>query len=166
MAVSALGIVLALRKVAAPKTAHPVTTAWIEELSIERYRPMMRLLDRAELRFLQTQHDWDRKQLDEFRSGRIRLFRQYLKRLNADFSSVCMALKIVMMQSDIDRPDLGTTLLHSQLRFALGMVAIQVRLAFYAFGIGRVETAGLLSLFDHMRLELRQIVPESAVWGS
>lgn len=166
LSAAALGIAFAMRKLASPKKFHPVTTAWIDELSIERYRPMMRLLDHADLQFLRSQRGWDQRQLDEFRRGRIRIFRQYLRRLNADFASVCMALKIVMLQSDVDRPDLGTTMLHAQMRFALGMVAAQVRLVFYAIGIGHVETASLLSLFDSMRLELRQMVPESAVWGS
>jgi hypothetical protein len=165
-AVTALGIALAMRKLASPKNSHPVTTAWIEELSIERYRPMMRLLDDAGLQLLRDQRGFNRKQLHEYRRERIRTFRQNLRRLNADFASVCMALKIVMLQSDVDRSDLGTTLLHAQIRFVLGTLSVQIRLAFYEVGIGRVDAAGLLSLFDGMRLQLRQMVPESAVWGS
>jgi hypothetical protein len=166
VAITALGIALALRKLASPKTSHPITPEWVEELSIDRYRPMTRLLDHRDLQFLQSERAWNRKQLDDFRRQRIRTFREYLKRLNADFASVCMALKIVMLQSDADRPDLGNTLLRAQARFALGMVSVQVRLALYEIGIGRVEIHGLLSIFDGMRLQLRQMVPESAVWGS
>lgn len=166
LSVTVLGIALAMRKLSSPKTAHPVTTAWIEELSLERYRPMMNLLDEADFQFLRTQGSSDGIRMDEFRRGRIRAFRQYLKRLNADFASVCMALKIVMLQSEADRPELGKTLLRAQTRFALGMVTVQVRLAFYEIGIGRVEADGLLSLFDNVRLQLQQMLPESAVWGS
>lgn len=166
VAVAALGIALALRKLASPKMSHPVTPAWVEELSIERYRPMLRLLEPDDLEFPRSQRQGDRRQLSAFRSGRVRAFREYLKRLHADFASVCMALKIVMLQSEIDRPDLATRLLHAQVRFALGIIAVQARLVLYEIGIGRVEIGGLLSLFDSMRFELRQIVPESAVWGS
>lgn len=161
-----LAVALALRKVASPKMAHPVTAEWIEELSVEQYRPMLRLLDRADHQFLRDQRDFEVRNLDEFRRERIGIFREYLKRLNADFASVCMALKIVMLQSETDRPDLATTLLQAQVRFAAGMVVVQARLVLYEIGIGDVEIGGLLSLFDSMRLQLRQMVPESAVWGS
>ena len=45
-AVLILSLALLIRKVS---TAKPVTAEWIDELSIERYRPMMRLLDLTEI---------------------------------------------------------------------------------------------------------------------
>ena len=161
-------VALAIRKVASPKSAHPLTPEWIEEMSVERYRPMIRLLDDSDLRSLRERPGVSPQQIIEFRRERSRIFRNYLKRLNADFASVCLALKVVMLQSQVDRPDLASTLLRTQFRFAVGLVWVQVRLGLYDLGIGTVKIDGLLSLFDNMRLELRSLTPapESAVWGS
>ena len=161
-----VAVALALRRVVSPKAAHPVTPQWIDELSAERDRPMLRLLDRADLEFLRAQPNLKPQRIAEFRRERCRNFRSYLKQLNTDFACVCMALKVVMLQAEVDRPDLASILLRSQVRFAAGMVLAQARLALYELGIGHVDVTNLLTLFDSMRLELRQLVPESAVWGS
>jgi hypothetical protein len=159
-------IALTFRSAASPKSAHPITAEWVEELSVDRYRPMLRLLDDRDVRALQRKPGIPQEKIAQFRHERCRVFQKYLKRLNADFSSVCLALKVVMLQSNVDRPDLAATLLRAQLRFALGMVSVQTRLILYELGIGSVDVTGLFRLFDTMRLELRSLTPESAVWGS
>ena len=45
----------AILKAAPPAAALPVTADWIEELSLDRYRPMLRLLDPDELCHLRSQ---------------------------------------------------------------------------------------------------------------
>lgn len=159
-------VALAVSKVASPKSAHPVTAEWIEELSIERYRPMLRLLDDRDVRALLRKPGIPPEKVAQFRHERCRIFQKYLRRLNADFASVCWALKVIMMQSQVDRPDLAGTLLRAQIRFALGVLSIQSRLLLYELGIGTVDISNLLTLFNSMRLELRSLTPESAVWGS
>jgi len=159
-------VALAFRTVASPKSAHPITAEWVEELSIDRYRPMLRLLDDRDVRALIRKPGIPQERIAQFRHERCRIFQKYLKRLRADFASVCLALKVVMLQSNVDRPDLAATLLRAQFRFALGMVSVQARLILFELGIGSVDVTGLFTLFDSMRLELRSLTPESAVWGS
>jgi hypothetical protein len=163
--VAGLAVALAFRKMASPKNAHPVTAEWVEELSVERYQPMLRLLDDRDVRALERITGVGPEKVAQFRRERARLFREYLKRLNGDFASVCLALKVIMLQAEVDRPDLAGTLLRAQFRFAAGMVSVQVHLALYELGIGNVQVQGLLTLFDSMRLQLRTLTPESAVWG-
>ncbi|PWT99114.1 MAG: hypothetical protein C5B51_27855 [Terriglobia bacterium] len=157
---------LGLRRVVSPKATHPITARWIDELSLERYAPMLRLLDRNDLDFLRSQPGFQPHMLGRMRRQRCRIFRHYLKELNADFSCICMALKMVMLQSDVDRPDLATQLLSSQFTFATRILSIQVQVTLFQLGIGTVDMSGLMSVFDGMRMELRSLVPESAVWGS
>jgi hypothetical protein len=52
------------------------------------------------------------------------------------------------------------------MRFAAGMVAVRARLVLFELGVGTIKVDNLLGVFDMMRLQLRQMVPESAVWGS
>jgi hypothetical protein len=143
----------------------PVTLDWLEEFSPERYQPMLRLLNPQDLDFLRSQPGFTRKMERGFRRQRCEIFRGYLIQLEGDFQRVCTALKLVMVQSNTDRPDLAATLLRQQVWFKAGMLAVHFRLLLYGCG-GTVEVAGLLKLFDGMRLELRSLVPASAVWGA
>ncbi|HEV3199948.1 MAG TPA: hypothetical protein VGZ73_18720 [Bryobacteraceae bacterium] len=137
----------------------PVTADWIDELSSDRYRPMLRLLDGGDSAFLRTQPGFTPKMAMRLRIQRCELFRRYLTNLDDDFTRICTALKIVMVQARQDRPDLASVLLRSQMTFAYGMVMAQFHLTCYRYGIGTVDVSGLVKLFDGMRLELRTLVP-------
>jgi hypothetical protein len=53
-----------------------------------------------------------------------------------DFQRTCEALKLLMVQSLIDRPDLARTVMTQQIVFLVAMLRVQVRLTLYAFGLG------------------------------
>lgn len=146
------------RRLCAPTTL-PVTAAWIDELSIDRYRPMLRLLGEDDLQFLQTHPDLASKQAGEFRRQRCRIFQSYLDCLHSDFQRVCMALKIIMVQSRHDRPELASALLRSQRAFVFGLMSVHARVFLYRWGLVSVDAATLLKIFDGARLELRALVP-------
>ena len=137
----------------------PATAGWIDELSIDRYRPMLRLLDPAELDFLRAQPGFKPGMESRHRTQRARLFREYLRSLEDDFGNICEALKILMVQSAHDRPDLASILLRNQVSFAYGLTLVQVRLLGYRYGLGTVDIGDLLKAFDGLRLELRTLVP-------
>lgn len=141
----------------------PVTTEWIDELSVDRYRPMLRLLDDRDLQFLRSQPGYDRRMEARLRAQRSQIFRGYLKCLDADFKSICTALKVLLMQSRYDRADLASSLLRSQMTFAFGRVVVQFRLILYRAGVANVDVRGLVTLFDGMRGELRTLVPADAM---
>jgi hypothetical protein len=154
-----LAVALLFRKLSSPGSCLPVTAEWIEDLSLEHYRPMMRLLDGQDLAFLRSQPGFTPAMEAHLRVQRCRVFRGYLRCLNADFSRVSTALKLVMLHSGMDRPDLASVLLHHQLMFASGVAMVQVRLFLYRWGVGTVDVTSLVKLFDVMRLELRSMVP-------
>lgn len=155
----ALALPLLLRKVAVSGGSLPVTPEWIDELSVERYRPMIRLLDGEDLEFLRSQPGFTPKMATKLRIQRCQIFRGYLRCLNADFGRVCGAIKVLMLQSRNDRPDLAAALVRHQATFALGMVMVQFRLVLYRWGLGRVDVTRLVEIFDQMRMQLRTLVP-------
>jgi len=138
----------------------PPTTGWIDEFSVERYRPMMRLLDGDELRFARSHPGATAKLIAQFRRERCRIFRGYLHSLKADFTRVLTVLKLLVTHSSVDRPDMAALIIRSQALFALGMVLIHVQLLLYSAGIGTVSVASVLKLFEVTRLELRTLIPE------
>lgn len=132
---------------------------WIEEISAERYRPMMRLLDSEDFEFLRSQPGVTAGQIASIRTQRCRIFRGYLRSLNADFGRVCMALKLRIAESGEDRADLARVLLRHQAQFARTMIRVQFRLLLYRWGLGRVEVFSLVNLLAGMRQELMTIAP-------
>ncbi len=164
----ALGLCLwLLARSAALRTAElPVTTDWIDDLSVERYMPMLRLLAEDDIRSLNEHPGCTPRMVARFRAQRCRAVRGYLRLMQADFGRVCTALKVVMAQSQQDRPDLASSLIRSQITFACGMAAVQFRLLLYRWGLGRVEVAGLVKVFEGLRLQLRAQVPALSPIGA
>jgi len=137
----------------------PLSADWIEELSIERYRPMLRMLDSADIEFLRSQPGFTPQMGAKLRQQRAQMFSGYLRSLESDFARVCSATKLVMLHSNQDRPDLARTLLRQQFQFATGMLNVRCQLFLYRWGLCGVEVSSLLKLFDGVRLELRSVIP-------
>ncbi len=137
----------------------PLNTDWIDELSVDRYRPMMRLLDESDLEFLRSQPGFTPRMAARLRARRCQVFRGYLRHLNADFHRVCTAVKVLMLQSKRDRPDLAAVLVRQQALFALGMAMVEARLFLYRWDLCTVDVRALVQTFDVMRLELRNMLP-------
>src|SRR5208283_4197044 len=97
---------------------------------------------------------------------RRKLFRGYLVCLSHDFSLIGAALRLMMMYSTQDRPDLAGILYKQQALFALGMLAVQWRLVLHTCGLGTVDVRGLVGAMEFMRLELRQMIPAESVAGA
>jgi len=154
-----------IRRVAPAGGQLPLDSQWIGELSVERYRPMMRLLDELDLKSLQSQPGFTPRMAEQLRLERCQAFRGYLRGLETDFRRVCTAVKLLMLQAQYDRPDLATVLLRNQAAFALGMATVNVRLFCYRHGICRVDVSGLVRTFEAMRLELRSLTPAVAAAG-
>jgi hypothetical protein len=158
-AVMCLGLVLLFCKLSSRVSSLPVTAEWIEDLSVEPYRPMLRLLDGEEIECLRSQPGFTPAMEVKLRAERCRVFRVHLRSLTADFSRVSTALKVVMSQSGLDRPDLASVLVHQQMLFSCGLIAVHFRLFLYRWGVCNVDVAGLVKIFDEMRLKLQSMVP-------
>jgi hypothetical protein len=161
LATMASAVIALVRRLGGANSTLPVTAEWIEDLSSERYRPMVRLLDSADIEFLRAQPGFTRKMEAALRAQRSRIFRGYLKCLDDDFQRVCMALKLVMAHSALDRPDLASALVQQQVMFASGLVGAHFRVALYRLGVCSVDCSSLVQIFEGMSGELRTLVPSA-----
>ena len=152
-------LMLLVRRMTTDEGTLPVTAEWINDLSLERYRPMMRLLDTEDLEFLRSQPGFTPRMATKVRAQRAQIFRGYLRCLCADFSRICAAVKVLMAQSRHDRPELASTLIQHRVLFTMELVAVNVRLYFYRAGLGSVDVSDLVKSFEVLRLELRNLVP-------
>ena len=155
----AVGLIVMVRRLACPPVALPATLDWIEELSTERYQPMLRLLGEEELDFIRNQPGFTPRMEAQFRRQRCEVFRGYLRSLSSDFNRVSIALKLVMVQASTDRPDLAAALVRTRIAFTFALMAAHVHVVLYSFGLGSVNASQLLQLFNSMRVELRTLVP-------
>jgi hypothetical protein len=155
-------LAIVLRRLSSKGRTLPVTAEWIDELSVDRYRPMFRLLDEGDMQFLKSQPGFNSRMVARLRAQRSHIFRGYLKCLDADFQRTCAALKVLMTQSHYDRPDLASTLIMAKVNFACGVAVVHLRLGLYRLGLASVDARGLVKLFDGMRVELRTLVPAGA----
>lgn len=140
----------------------PVTSEWIEDLSLDRYRPMLRMLDGDDIQFLRSQPGFTPGMATKLRAQRRQIFRGYLKSLESDFARICSAIKLIMVQCKNDRPELAETLIRQQITFAFSMLVVRLRLQLYSWGVCGVDVTRLVKLFDSMRLELRSLVPATS----
>ncbi|MCP5117054.1 MAG: hypothetical protein GY953_40030 [bacterium] len=131
---------------------------WLKKFSVESYRPMERLLSEEDFRFLRTQAGYELKVEKQLRAERRKIFRAYLQNLGRDFNRLHLALRLVILHSPEDRPDLAAALIRQRLRFFLGLAMAHVRLTMHALGVGTVDVRGLVSTLDTMRLDLRNLV--------
>lgn len=157
--ISLVLVLLQLPRQAASPLPLPVTAEWIDALSMARYRPMLCLLDGEDVQFLRNQPGFTPRVEAKFRIHRCKIFRGYLRLLNDDFKRICLAVKVLIVQSDSDRLELASLLLRSQIMFAYRLMIIRSKLVCYRFGVGTVDVTHLLKVFDGMRIELRVLVP-------
>ena len=135
---------------------------WTPDLPLDRYRPMFRLLDPAEFRYLRAQPGATTALVSRFRRQRCELFRQYLGSMQRDFRAASKLLMVLIVQSPSDRRDLLGAWISSQVRFTLGLYRVRCRLAFYEWNLGYEPVAQLVSLFENLQLELLALTPATA----
>jgi hypothetical protein len=136
----------------------PVEDDWLQQLSPQRYRPLERLLDQREMSRLQSHPAITPKMLRSIRSRRVRIFRAYLNSLSADYGRVCKTVRLLMVQSAQDRPDLANVLVRQRFTFSLRLMMAECRLTLHALGVGGVDVAQLVAALDSMRVELNSLM--------
>ena len=157
-----MGALYLIRRLGSDNHLLPVTTEWLSELSTDRYRPMLRLLQETDFQFLRSQTGHTAEISARLRRQRVRVFRGYLTMLEADFDRVSAALRLILAHSDCDRPELASLLLQRRLMFAFALTSVRCRLLLFRWGLPVVDVSGLIQLFDGMRRELRNLVPVSS----
>jgi hypothetical protein len=155
----ALAIASIYRQLTAPSRTLPLTTEWLAEISPERYKPMLRLLDDQDVRFLRAQPDFTPVMERSLRNHRSQIFSGYLKSLETDFQRVCTALKLVLTHSRSDRPELASALVKAQCSFGLGVLMIRCHLVLYRWNLASVDVSEVVKVFEGVRIELRTLVP-------
>jgi hypothetical protein len=122
-----------------------------------RYKPLGRLLDPLDYRFLQSQAGYSRRIVRRLRGKRVEIFRGYVRCLARDFSRVSSALKLLMVHSSVDRSALAGLLLKQRMLFSVHMMSIEAGLVLYSLGLSvpTLDVQRLVDALDAMRTQLQ-----------
>ena len=145
------------------QTDHSVPAELLSQESlVERYRPMFRLLDESDCEFIASEFPGS-SELRRFRAERRSLFRVYLRNLGADHARIVGAIRDLLVQSQLDRPDLAKALYRCQWMFALAMISVEFKLFLHALGIGTVDVRSLVAAVEGLQFQLQDMVFVQAV---
>lgn len=142
-------------------TAVPVDSL-SQDCLADRYRPMFRLLDESDCDFIAGGFPGS-SELRRFRTERRSLFRVYLRNLGADHARIVGAIRDLLVESQLDRPDLVKVLYRCQLMFALAMLSVEFKLLLHSWGIGTVDVRSLVGAVEGLQLQLQDMVFVQAV---
>lgn len=148
------GIVALMGKIRPVQASAQEPGDWLHEFSIERYRPMLLLVDEAnnpQRASLQT--NLSPKQAEQDRCLRCRLLSGYLQEMNRDFERMTRAVHVL----DPHSRHLSYAMQRGRLSFSRELNRAHRQLARYARGAGRLEFEKLLATFDSTVRELRRL---------
>jgi hypothetical protein len=120
-----------------------------------RYRVMERLLAEADQKLVASVGD--RRMARKFRKVRVRIFRGYMMQLSEDFNRICKTIKLLMVTSQVDRPDLAGFLMKQHLLFVFAMVSVEVKLFFYGVGWSNVDVHRLTESVNAVCAQLQSL---------
>jgi hypothetical protein len=138
---------------------------WEGIFSPAAYQPMERLLGGADEQFVRS-HSPARER--KHRAVRVQIFRGYLRQMSQDFNRVCQAVKMLMVSSRVDRPDLAGLLMKQQVGFAVALMRIRLDLVLYQFGWAGVDLKQLMQPLNTVRAQLQSLAagPQAAFAAS
>ena len=162
-AMAAAGAVLAAIAIAAlllktRRIAH-ADAKWFSAFSPDRYRPMLRLLDSAELEWLAREPGSSAALVRRVRQQRVAIFRRYLRSLRLDFDRL-QAMGRVLIGTGQANQAVAQALFQANWAFTKAWWAIQFRLALYQLGFRRVDAATILEPLRNLDRALR--IPQPA----
>jgi hypothetical protein len=161
MLIPGLVIVLLLRNTRVGRTPRP---EWSEDidLSWRDYRPLHRLLDPADFDYLRRRGISERR-IQKLRAERRKIYRLCLRSLAQDFGRLHSILRLLLMDSRLDRPDLVAELARQQIIFRRNLLLAQFRLLLHCCGFRIVPCIDLVKPLEILQSQLQMLaVPAAA----
>ena len=134
------------------------------DLSWKDY-PFHRLLDPADLNYLRRRGIGE-AEVRKVRTQRRKLFRHCLRSLAQDFNAIHHALKIVLIQSANDRPDLAVILARQRMGFYRNLFMVEGWLLLHACGLEHMPVVDLVQPLQILRTALSQFTVEAMPAGA
>lgn len=130
------------------------------EFSMERYEPMLRMLDVQDAEFLASQPGAvELGSVGRLRRDRRRIFRMYLQELAADFERMHAQARAIAAASPEQHSEAVAKLVRQQLEFWAAMAMVELQLALDCVGAARVNPQRLVKVAGALRASLQAAMP-------
>ena len=130
------------------------------DLSWRDYRPFHRLLDPDDFAFLRDRGISEAR-VKKLVAERRRIYRLCLRSLASDFNTVHRALNMVLIHSQVDRPDLAAHLAKQRFTFYRNLMMVEIRLALHTWGV-RMPAIDLLQPLEMLQAQLGMLAAAGA----
>ena len=107
----------------------------------------------ADFAFLAEHPRFNRAVVRELRRERRKVLRQYLRCLRDDFRMVSTQVRLAIVQSAGDRPDLSSALARQQFRFMVGLARAEYSMWLEAAGLGVVDFDDVIETLSSIRMD-------------
>lgn len=134
---------------------------WLQSFSVERYRPMLRLLSESDYIYLSSQ-GVDSAATKRLRAERRRVFGIYLSNLVRDFNRLHWAAQTVLLASEADNPGLSERLVRTKARFQRTVMLVRFRLLLNTLGLGGVEAGTIIDALELVNSDFRSLIALNA----
>ncbi len=117
---------------------------------------MERLLRDEDCRYLASQGNFSLSQIRKIRAQRRCVFRQYLTCLCDDFASLGLLVRVLIVQSEVSRPDLAKALLRSRIIFGIALLKVEYSLMSHALGfpVDQMDVSTLVGALGRIRVQV------------
>lgn len=124
-----------------------VDAGWWDRFHPEKYRPLVRLLDEEEIRFLRSQRSCHRRIIWRFRAERARICLRFLQEMKVDFDAL-QAVGQALIIANRCSPGFHEELFRQRLRFSLAWWRVRAMLPLWRIGLIQPDPAPLLETLD------------------
>lgn len=132
-----------------------------EECSLERYRPLARLLAREDADFLR-QNTICPKVAARWERSQGRIIRLYLKELAADFHRLHANARVLVAESPEQYAGLVPFLFRQQFTFWRTLAMIELRWALGGWKVGKIPLEELVRVIEAIQREISRVAAASA----
>lgn len=130
-----------------------------DDLPVDDYRRMSRLLDPEDFAYARAR-GLRKPTLRKLRRVRRKIFRAYLRDIIRDFDRTHRALRLILVQSATDRPDLASELASLALTFYCAVLTTHFRLCLHACGLDHTASArDLFRPIEILQAHIRELSP-------
>ncbi len=133
-----------------PSQPTELTTEWFENFHVASYNPMCGLLAEEDFQFLSSQPGFDPSLYRKLRQDRLRIFREYLNRLIADYNRLHTLANFVVSQSDGDHSALFARLLKLRFGFWVSTMRVEFSYTLCRFGAPSLSMGSILQQVEEI----------------
>ena len=129
---------------------------WLDSFSVESYARMRRLLDQSDFEFLRNQPGYRPALEKRLQAERRKAFIDYLWLMIGDFNQLLEIGRLMLVSSNVDRPEFARALGRQRTSFYLTVCAVRCKLALAPLGL-RVDGPELLNSLGTMLQQVREL---------